>query len=352
MHFFRANSGGGKPDVDIHKPSIPTIQQEDPKQHEPGQLPEQQPNSETNVQGDQRKSRSRSKRLSRAHASPPKSTNPLPSKGAGNKNGLVTGNHNGHTSPQRAGRRTPSLQSLPESTGDNDGDDKPKTKGSSPSDVRRKASVRTARSTRTTATTATGAFLNGAALTGPQSEPDLGDDIYWRKASAERALGEKEKEKLLKEEKKEAKRLSKLVKLEATAEKTALDSALTTLASLQELYKAAIKREAKAGRAHARALAEVQKAESKYHQVKARTAEERARAEARMLEERAKLEGKQAEAKAQEERIDSERQMLMSLEGRVAECAREVERLRIIKATDERERRVKLMELNGKTPSQ
>jgi len=347
MHFFsRANDGDDRRDHDVHEPTTPTTRQEHPKQNElsiPEQLPDQQLNPETNGQGDQRKSRSRSKRLSRAHASPPKPTSPPPSKGAGNRNGLVTGNNDGYTPPPKAGQ-------CPPSTDGNDGEDKQKNRETSPTDVRRKASVRTARSTRTTATTATGAFLNGSALTGPQSEPDLDNSIYWRKTSAERALSEKEKEKLLKEEKKEAKRLSKLMKLEATTEKTALDSALTTLASLQQLYKAAIKREAKAECAHARALADVQKAESKYHETKARAAEERARAEARVLEERAKLEGKQAEERAQEERIDSERQMVKSLEDRIVECAREVERLRIIKATDERERRVKMMELSGKTP--
>ena len=134
---------------------------------------------------------------------------------------------------------------------------------------------------------------------------------------------------------KEGKRLSKLMKLEATTEKTAINSAFNMLASLQELHKLAIKREGKAECAHSRALAEVQRAESKYHEARARCAEERARAEARVLEERAKLEGKQAEVNAQEERVEAERQIVKELEERVAECAQDLERLRVMKATDE-----------------
>ena len=103
----------------------------------------------------------------------------------------------------------------------------------------------------------------------------------------------------------------------------------------QELHKLAIKREGKAECAHSRALAEVQRAGSKYHEARARCAEERARAEARVLEERAKLEGKQAEVNAQEERVEAERQIVKELEERVAECAQDLERLRVMKATDE-----------------
>jgi hypothetical protein len=118
--------------------------------------------------------------------------------------------------------------------------------------------------------------------------------------------------------------LSKLLKTESNLEKAALARALKTLAALQELYKSACKREEKAETAHCKSLLAAQKAESVYYEAKARAEEERAR-----------WEGKQAEVRAQEERLEAERDTVRTMEERVAECAREVERLRIIKATDE-----------------
>lgn len=115
----------------------------------------------------------------------------------------------------------------------------------------------------------------------------------------------------------------------------ALDSALKSLSALQGLHKAAIQREARAGASHARALSAAQKAESRFQEEKARQTELRARAEARCAEERARWEGKTGEVLAQQERLDSARETVMEMEARIADCAREVERLRMIKATDE-----------------
>ncbi|KAH7926119.1 hypothetical protein BV22DRAFT_1194677 [Leucogyrophana mollusca] len=258
--------------------------------------------------------------------------------------------------PQRAQgeRRTPSLRSLPESAGGGIDSAASNAGGGvgGGSTLSKKASVRTARSNRTAGTTAgaTAAFGNGAALTGPNAEPDVDDTVLYRGATAERSLSKKQRDRIVKDEQKESKRFSKLLKTESTAEKAALSSALNTLASLQALHKAAIKRESKAEAAHAKALAAAQKAESRFHEEKARAAEERARAEARVAEERARWEGREAEVRAQQERVDSERGTVKEMEERVAECAREVERLRIVKGTDERERQAKMVELTGRQP--
>lgn len=115
----------------------------------------------------------------------------------------------------------------------------------------------------------------------------------------------------------------------------ALDSALKNLSTLQGLHKAAIKRETKAEASHAKALFAAQKAEGRFQEEKARTTEVRARAQARCIEERARWEGKEGELRAQQERLDSARDTVNETESRIAECAREVERLRIVKAMDE-----------------
>ena len=212
----------------------------------------------------------------------------------------------------------------------------------------RKPSVRTTASTRTT----TSAFANGGPLTGPNAKPDVDEDLLARGANAERSLTQKQKDRIAKEESaffhprsmhgadirligRESKKFSKLLKTESTTEKVALDSALKTLASLQSLHKAAINREAKAEASHARALSVAQGAESRYHEELARASELRARTEARCTEERARWEGKEGHVQAQQERLDSARETVKEMETRISECAQEVERLRLVKATDE-----------------
>ncbi|KIJ66965.1 hypothetical protein HYDPIDRAFT_174258 [Hydnomerulius pinastri MD-312] len=360
MHFF---SRGGDKANDRRSTDAPASDDQGPPQLSEVAIPgnpvvNQQPGESGtgNTTGDQEHKQGH--RLSRSYATPlsrpSQSTSPPPNRG--NKGDLANGD--GPGSPKRQNeqngpteRRSPSLRSLPESTGGRDG---PVAAGNNTfgggSTIGRKGSVRTARSTRTTGTTsgATAAFGNGAALTGPNAEPDVDESVYFRGASAERSLSKKQKDKILKDEQKESKKFSKLLKTESTSEKAALSSALNTLAALQNLHKAAIKREAKAEAAHAKALAAAQKAESRYHEEKAHAAEERARAEARCIEERARWEGKEGEVRAQQERMESEREIVSEMEERIAECAREVERLRIVKGTDEREREAKMIELNGR----
>ncbi|KAI6123576.1 hypothetical protein EDD16DRAFT_1546659 [Pisolithus croceorrhizus] len=341
MYPSRSSSDDNKHDTDTRRRSMPVRQQGLHSAEIAAKAPGYEVEGKANGISGRRKSRTQSQQLSRTYGSP-KLNSPRNAKASNDRADEAAADTNDPIRPEQA-RRTSSFHSLPELTGDRNRDDESLTKFKSSGDgVRRKASVRT---TRTTAS----AFVDGSALTGPNAEPDVDESIYRRGASAERTLSKKEKEKIYKEEMKESKQLSKLLKLEAMTEKTALNAAICKLASLQDLHKDAIKREAKAETAHAKAVAAVQKAESKYHEAKAQAAEARAKAEVRVLEERAKLEGKEAEVKAQEERIEAEKQIVRELEERLAECAREVERLRIIKATDERERMAKIMELSGKT---
>ncbi|EGN91916.1 hypothetical protein SERLA73DRAFT_191837 [Serpula lacrymans var. lacrymans S7.3] len=283
-----------------------------------------------------------------------------PLNGSTNLNGEATADPdaNGETFPKepRYDRKvspTLSLRSLPESGGGS-----PTRHGSGNmygggGGLTKRGSIRTSltgRSIRTSGTVsgATAAFMNGAALTGPNAEPDLDESLHYRAADADRSLSDKQKEKIVKVEKKESKRFSKLLQTEARTEKAALESALSTLSALQALHKSAIKRENKAQSAYAKALSAAQKAESKYLEEKAHAAEERARTEARCIEEKARWAGREAEVNAQNERVEGERMNVTQMEDRVAECAREVERLRITIGTDERERQVKMMSLTGR----
>ncbi|KAG1737325.1 hypothetical protein EDB19DRAFT_1637104 [Suillus lakei] len=237
-----------------------------------------------------------------------------------------------------SGRRTPSIESLPICTEDGD-EDAPlagSMGGGHNTSLGRKASVRTTRSSRTTRSVAeaTAAFQSGSVLTGPNAEPDVDAAVVLRGVIAERSLSKKQKEKIIKDEQRESKRFSKLLKTESKLEKSALARALKSLAALQDLHKSACKLEAKAEAAHSKSLLAAQKAESTFLEAKARAEEEHSR-----------WEGKQAEVKAQEERLEAERETVREMEDRMAECTREVENLRIIKATDEREREAKMVEM-------
>ncbi|KAG1839448.1 hypothetical protein DFJ58DRAFT_708823 [Suillus subalutaceus] len=240
-------------------------------------------------------------------------------------------------------RRTPSIQSLPVCTEDIDEDEDASLAGNMggghSTSLGRKASVRTTRSNRTNISTAeaTAAFQSGSVLTGPNAEPDVDEAVVLRGVTAERFLSKKQKDKIIKDEQRESKRFSKLLKTESKSEKAALARALQSLAALQDLHKAACKLEAKAEATHYKSLMAAQKAESTFLEARARAEEEHAR-----------WEGKKAEVKAQEERLEAERETVRETEDRMAECAREVEKLRIPKATDEREREVKISEMLGK----
>jgi hypothetical protein len=85
------------------------------------------------------------------------------------------------------------------------------------------------------------AFVNGPATTGPLSSPSVDSDIHLRAAAAEAALTPKQRSKIAKQEIKEGKRLSKVIKNEGKAEQIALDVAIKELSELQQAQKVAVK---------------------------------------------------------------------------------------------------------------
>ncbi|KIK96793.1 hypothetical protein PAXRUDRAFT_280188 [Paxillus rubicundulus Ve08.2h10] len=145
-------------------------------------------------------------RLSRSYIAHPR---PLPSMGSQNRGGRrdFIGSPSRH--PDSGGafaeQRSSSFHSLPISSGGRD--DGPiiggaSTFGGGGNALGRKSSVRTTKSTRTTGTTsgATTAFVNGAALTGPNAKPDVDESVWFRASLAERALSQRQKEKITKQE--------------------------------------------------------------------------------------------------------------------------------------------------------
>lgn len=200
MYFFRGNDDDGKGNVGDPEPRTSSYQQGYPKHPElaiPGNLPSEQQRGETTEGNDQRLSRSSNQRTSRSYTLQP--TSSLHSRGPSNDPGTENaGDVRVHR--EEARRHTPSLRSLPESTGGKDEEEKPLTKGNSLSGegaMGRRVSTRTARSLRTTA-----GMINGSALAGPNSVPDVDEGVYWRGSNAERVLSKKEKEEIFKEESK------------------------------------------------------------------------------------------------------------------------------------------------------
>jgi hypothetical protein len=172
-------------------------------------------------------------------------------------------------------------------------------------------------------------FANGAAVTGPNAamSPEEEAALHLRSATAESGLSEKTKGRLSKAELKDNKRLSKIIRAEAKAEAAALKAAIAELAQLQGQQGAATKREAAAAKAQAKALAAHMKSESKYRALKAT------------------YERDQGDLHGKEEALSVEQANAREVSERTGEKAREVERLRLQTAADERERAAKLEEM-------
>jgi len=175
-------------------------------------------------------------------------------------------------------------------------------------------------------------FRNGAAVTGPNAEPDVHESVHARAVTAETNLSAKTKTKLTKAELKDGKRLSKIIKSESKAEKQALEMSIKELSQLQSQQTSALKREAKAYAAHSKAL-------KLHHQT-----------ESNFLKLKAEYEQNQLNTQSMEAALDRERANSRDIMERTSEKAREVERLRVIYGTDERERQAKLLELNQGKP--
>ncbi|KAH9178136.1 hypothetical protein EDB89DRAFT_1901729 [Lactarius sanguifluus] len=167
------------------------------------------------------------------------------------------------------------------------------------------------------------AFANGAATT--TNDPPV--------ASAEGELKPRDKAAISKEEKGVGRRLSKIIRSEAKAEKAALDVALGELAEIQKLQKASVKEEAESHTKHSRALSDAHKAEMNVFV--ARTANER----------------EQAGLRAAGDELEACRKHARETTDMLRDKMHEIERLRVYKGVDDRERAVKVKKLVGQVSS-
>ncbi|KAI9439931.1 hypothetical protein H4582DRAFT_1561555 [Lactarius indigo] len=197
------------------------------------------------------------------------------------------------------------------------------------------------------------AFANGAAAT-TTNPPDVDPSLQKRAASAEDELKPRDKAVISKEEKGVGRRLSKIIRSEAKAEKAALDVALGELAEIQKLQKASVKvrppqketisalvgpvlflitippqEEAESHTRHSRALSDAHKAEMNV--LIARTANER----------------EQAGLRAAGEELEACRKHARETTDMLRDKMQEIERLRVYKGVDDRERAVKVKSLVG-----
>ncbi|KAF7965389.1 hypothetical protein HWV62_44071 [Athelia sp. TMB] len=181
-------------------------------------------------------------------------------------------------------------------------------------------------------------FANGASVTDPNAAVSVEEEAaqHQRTATAESGLSDKVNSWLSKagvspfcflcmihlvvRTLKENKRLSKIVRAEGKAEAAAPKTAITELSQLQAQQTLATKREAKAHALH-------MKTESRYMLLKA------------------EYEKNAGDMRAKEEAREAERANAREVSERTAEQAKEVERLRLQTAADEREREVKLNEM-------
>ncbi|KAK0469705.1 uncharacterized protein EV420DRAFT_1634123 [Desarmillaria tabescens] len=174
------------------------------------------------------------------------------------------------------------------------------------------------------------AFIGGAATTGPNAKAEPDESLYYRAAEADASLSAKQLSKIQKTEAKDSKRLSKIIKAEGKVEKRALGVAIQELSELQNVQKAAVKRESQAHTAHARALAALQKNEAAF------------------LAARTKYEIAQAQLHAEAETLEISRNNAREATEHMQEKSQEVDGLRTMFGIDEREREVKLVELTPK----
>ncbi|KII85198.1 hypothetical protein PLICRDRAFT_116583 [Plicaturopsis crispa FD-325 SS-3] len=173
-------------------------------------------------------------------------------------------------------------------------------------------------------------FINGAATSGPAAEPDIDDSVHFRASNAEELLTPKQRKTIEKDERKQGKRLSKVIQKEAASEKAALTVSIAELAELQKLQKTAVKREAAAHSAYTKTLTATLKAEEAY------------------LAAQVKFRALEAELAEREESLKVARDGARGATERMAEKMKEVERVRVLRGVDERERGVKVAQLKAK----
>jgi len=176
-----------------------------------------------------------------------------------------------------------------------------------------------------------GAFGRGAGTTiGTQPEEVLGrDDIHTRAELSERILDETTLRRLATMEKKDAKRLSKVIKAEGKAE------AKSVLSSIKELERL-VKLQREAARAERKSQMRLGKWTNKEH-----------KARLRFLKEKERYERIEGELRNAENDFEERRDHAAGLTGQVAEKTQDLDDLRGQKAADDREREVKLLALRN-----
>ncbi|KAI0925823.1 hypothetical protein AcV5_008450 [Taiwanofungus camphoratus] len=175
-----------------------------------------------------------------------------------------------------------------------------------------------------------GAFASGAGMVGPAATPKLDNGFQNRTTNAEAGLTPRQLSRIKKAEVKEGKRVAKIIKSEAKAEKKALEDATKELADIQKMQRTAVKEESKAYNAHAKVL-------RTFH-----------REELEFFAARAKYERAQADLQAHEDAREAARSHAREITEMLQEKNREVEWLRAQKVVDDREREAKLRQLSGK----
>ncbi|WWC61085.1 uncharacterized protein I303_103663 [Kwoniella dejecticola CBS 10117] len=176
-----------------------------------------------------------------------------------------------------------------------------------------------------------GAFGRGAgASVGTQPEEVLGrDDIHQRAELSERILDDATLRRLSTMEKKDAKRLAKVIKAEAKSEAKSVAGAIKELERLTKLQREAASAERK----------------SQLRLSKWTRREHKARL--RFLKEKEKYEKIEGELRNSENDYEERRDHASGLTAQVAERTQEVDDLRAMRAADDREREVKLLALKN-----
>jgi hypothetical protein len=170
-----------------------------------------------------------------------------------------------------------------------------------------------------------GAFGMGAGLSvGTQPEEVLGRaDIHSRAEVSERELPDEELRRLARMEKKEAKKLEKLMKGEERAQGKAVEAAIRDLRNLATMQKEAIAHERKSQQKLGRATGREHKARMRF------------------LKEKERYEKFEADLQQAENDFEERRDHAAGLTAQIAERTQEIDDLRAQKAADDRERRVK-----------
>ncbi|EKD01666.1 DNA binding protein Ncp1 [Trichosporon asahii var. asahii CBS 8904] len=170
-----------------------------------------------------------------------------------------------------------------------------------------------------------GAFGQGAALSTGTNPHDVlsRQDLHERSSLAERALSPNELKRLQGMEKKDAKRLTKLMKEEERAQSKSLHQAIADMKRLTKLQKEAIAAESKSQR-------NLAKWTSREH-----------KARLHFLKEKERYEAIEAKLRNAENDFEERRDHAYGLTEQVAERNQEIDDMRALKAADDRERAIK-----------